>query len=466
MFFFLQFAEGDLFAGFIRSLVSCATPVPDSAGHCPVGSTYSTGACLPVPSKQVGWSGSGSCADRQFVVGRGVAIGGQTSAVGRVCQLLGTYLIAPVLDSRGRKPIIVLSFVGWVISMFLFWVSCFFESFVLQLLILFVATIIGAVTNIFNPASQAMVADLTTEEERGTMLSALTASKTAGLFCAFTAGFFVLSEEVENYRDVWLVVLLVSVVALALTACLEESFETTVQHDGEGDHTRAPRRTLSLEESVDLLRLLIGDRFLVNFMCIQVLVCAALFGGSSITFGFGMTFLGWSQAKVSIVGVVLPPLLMVGYWIATRAMARVGPHVTFAVGLGFFVVSFICTFLVTVVPACAEALFWLGVLFRGLSYGLASPASDTILSLRAGAQLQGRIFSWNGMFQTLGSLVGMLIWTNVLWRNGAQGWHAGVPWFVSTLVSALSLVWFCMLHWQTRTASTRSFELQEGLSAL
>ena len=121
--------------------------------------------------------------------------------------------------------------------------------------------------------------------------------------------------------------------------------------------------------------------------------------------------------------------------VLTRAaVVRLGERGALLVGVMFGVAGFALYGL-----APRGWVFWLAVPVTSL-WGLAGPATQSIMSRRVGASEQGRLQGANGSLRGITGMLGPGLFT-AMWVLG-RGWHLpGAPFFVSSLllVSALAV---------------------------
>lgn len=263
--------------------------------------------------------------------------------------------------------------------------------------------------------------------------------------------------DLEHYFAVWVGALVFSTVNFLLTFCLRETLQredgaltqdfgaTAEDPTSRVDH-QTQRSVVGIDGSTSVISFVWKDKFVLSLLCIIALVFIAIFGGVSITFGFSMTVLGYGQATASLVGIVNPAMEVVGFFVASRVMGRWGPSLVICIGLAMLCIGFVLGFLVVVFADLAEILFWFGGVLRGFSAGFAIPAMPVLLSVRVRSTMQGTLLSFSVVMQAIGSVVGSVVWSSVLWNNTSQGVRAGIPWLASAFMSGLALLWFLALQ--------------------
>jgi len=481
MYWILQWERSDLTGAFLRTRVECPPPEPDPVkGHCPKGSQLSEGACVALPPGSHNWSGSSHCANQAMVVAKATAIGGQMSSCSTICSLVAQIFVGSMLvDSWGRKPVMLLGLLGSCICSVLFFVSCFLEHQAF-LRVMFVGIAIFSLANAFPAATLAMASDLSRNNivQRGLSYSAIFIVQHVGILTAFTAGYFILAMDLTDYREVWGIflcicvgVVVVSAVLLRETLGLEAGEDAPMlgagQVAGEGHeasweeakHGQVKGREgkslvrQAVSEAMMAFKLVWQDMFLRCSLGLTFLANVAATGAINITGGYAISVIGLTQAVASLAGVFQPAAIVCGSSASTWLLTHFGPYVAYFLGMLLVVIGLLITGLGAVFDTAAEGLFWTGWVVVGLGWGMAAPSHSAFNSVRIPDKNDhGKLFAAVSFVSAIGSTIGSLIWTNYIFSfNAVETWRGGLGYFVSAVVVALVLagyfgLWFAIIR--------------------
>ena len=256
-------------------------------------------------------------------------------AVNNVLGICATLVVGSYIDTFGRKPLMLLTFLGFFLCgglLFLYGVLGHSSS----RSILFIALGITKVLGTFPLASQAMLADMTTrdETERGFTFMWLSMGGGLGTLIGFTGGFFVLQLCLTNYQNVWLFFTIASGLVGILAYCLlaETLKEATPAVNGrmidhataavygtEEENNQFDKQEKDDDQIEDVTsgpaalvrgcRLICRDTFLLSFLGVSFVANTGLVGAISIVTSFLIgKGKGWvyPQATASLVGVFMP----------------------------------------------------------------------------------------------------------------------------------------------------------------
>ncbi len=300
-----------------------------------------------------------------------------------ICQLLATPILGNLSDRYGRRPILLLSLLGTVVSFVLLAIAN-------SLWLLFASRIIDGLSGGNISTARAYISDVTEKEERAQAFGLIGAA--FGLGFIFGPALGGLLGKLSYSAPAWAAAGL-AFVALVLTwVGLPES------------HHRVKVATPSLRR--DLPRLLrrptLGTLLLVNLLLWTSLAVYettfALFG--KYRFGFGITEVGYILAVAGLIGAIIQGGL-VGLF--TR---RFGEQPVLAGGLmlaslGLGVASLVHTVLIFVVA----------IIVASVGAALAHPTLIALISHTADPQEQGSVHGISSALGSLGRTVGP-VWGN------------------------------------------------------
>ena len=455
----INWIESDLFGAFVRSTIHC---------------NNSTNTTI-YPPNSGNWSGSTFCHSKKIVLQQATEIAGEMVAVNNILGICATLVVGSYIDTFGRKPLMLLTFLGYFL--------CGGLLFIYGMLghgssrsILFIALGVTKVLGTFPVATQAMVADMTERDEkvRGFTFMWLSMGGGLGTIIGFSAGFFVLRLCLTNYQNVWLVFTIASGLVGIIAYCLltetlkevkpaanemmidhataavygsategENNQEEDQEEDQEDDATSGPAAL------VRGCRLIYRDTFLLSFLGVSFVANTGLVGAMSIVTPFLIgKGKGWvySQATASLVGVFMPGMSFISYacsgallipWLGTKGVNGLG---LVTIGIGFSTIGFMA-------PS-SSVCFWVGWCIAGLGLGMLIPTMTAIISVRIKNRDQGKVLSLISVLLGLAASVAGLVWTNYLYNSEAKGMNAGTPFLISAICMFSSLVLFGMSWWK------------------
>ena len=219
-------AESALNFPYLRSLQSC-----DAAVRLHDTVAAAAGA--------LDWSGSDHCADRGIVTRLAQAEANYVQGVGMVCHCLCLPFLGWFADRFGRKPVIVITFVGVLVEALLnVWRQ--------RIDVLFVAVAIQMATNGLTPALLAMIADGTPPEERvGAYVLCMAAAVPAYAAVYLGITHFVLAEHLHDYRRTWGGIAALASVGLLVALCTPETLRRAPARATAGDDAASAVETAS-----------------------------------------------------------------------------------------------------------------------------------------------------------------------------------------------------------------------------
>jgi MFS transporter, DHA1 family, tetracycline resistance protein len=318
-----------------------------------------------------------------------------------LAQLVASPVLGAWSDKWGRRPVLIFSLVGTVVSFVMLAVAH-------SLAMLFAARIVDGLSGGNITTARAYIGDIATDENRAKSFGMLGA--------AFGLGFIIgpalggLFAQISYTAPIW------AAAAITVAATLLAWFwlpETVHRVDAvSGSPWRALRE---LSGRADL-RLLFSIDFLYwgSFAVYQTTF--ALFGARR--FGFDATHTGYLLAAFGFLG-VLVQLGLVG-----PVVKRLGERRTLSIGLIFAAVGWGGSAMTHSLP-----LFIAMLVPGALGIGLCNPSLVSLVSAAAGKHEQGRVQGAAGALESLGRTIGPV------WGNGVLQWAGeGVAYASAALV--------------------------------
>jgi len=359
-------------------------------------------------------------------------MGGDTVQAARFFGLFGTawalmqFVSSPVQgalsDAFGRRRVILISNLGVGLD------------YVLMALAptvwwLFVGRVISGITSASIATAYAYVTDVTPPEKRAARFGLLGAAFGAGF--VFGPALGGLTGSISPRLPFWIAAAFSLANAAYGFFVLPESLPPSARAPFAWRRAN-PLGALKLLRSHNELFGLAGVNFLDNlahavFPSVGVLYMSYRFGWSTRDVGFTMAGVG--VASIVVQGAIVGPVTL-----------RVGECAALLLGIAFGVVGFLVFALAPTGP-----VFWLGIPILAL-WGLASPASMSLMSRNVSAQEQGRLQGANASIAGIANLLGPGLFTQTfaLAIGAGRDWHMpGAPFIVSAflLVAAVVVAW-------------------------
>jgi DHA1 family tetracycline resistance protein-like MFS transporter len=305
-----------------------------------------------------------------------------------MAQLVASPLLGAWSDKWGRRPVLIFSLIGTVISFVML-------AMAQSLPMLFAARIVDGLSGGNITTARAYIGDISTEENRAKMFGVLGA--------AFGVGFIIgpalggLFAHISYTAPIWAAAAITVVATLLAWLWLPETVHRVDAVSG------SPWKALRELSGRPGLRLLFSIDFLYwgSFAVYQTTF--ALFGARR--FGFDATHTGYLLAAFASLGVVVQ-LGMVG-----PIVKRLGEKRALVIGLLFAAVGWGGSALTYSLPV------FIAMLVPGaIGVGLCNPTLNSLVSGAGGKHEQGRVQGAAGGLESLGRTLGPV------WGNGALQW--------------------------------------------
>ena len=302
-----------------------------------------------------------------------------------LAQLLATPALGVLSDRWGRRPVLIFSLLGTVVSFAML-------ALAQTLTLLFIARIIDGLSGGNITTARAYIADVTEPHERAKAYGFLGA--------AFGLGFIVgpglagLFATISYTAPIWAA----AFVTLIATAMAWLWLPETI-HRGDGE-TVSPWRALPEVLGRPRLRPLLVADFI--YWC-SFSVCNTTFALFAFhRFGFDVTHTGYVLAAFGFLGVIVQ-VGMVAPMVRLLGVPR-----TFLLGLAIAAIGW-----GTVAASYSVGLFLLALIPAGIGVGLCNASLITLVSHSASKDEQGKVQGAAGALESLGRTIGPG------WGNGA-----------------------------------------------
>jgi DHA1 family tetracycline resistance protein-like MFS transporter len=309
-----------------------------------------------------------------------------------LAQLIASPLLGELSDRWGRRPVLILSLIGTVVSFAMLAVAQ-------SLAMLFAARIVDGLSGGNITTARAYIADVTTEENRARAYGMLGAAFGLGFIVgpALGAAF----SQISYTAPIWAA----AIITLAATVLAWLWLPETVHraHAGNG----APWRALRHLGDRPGLRRLLGIDFLYWMSFAVYQTTFALFGARR--FSFDATHTGYLLSAFGALGVIVQgglvgPIVRV---VGTRRTLVAGLILTAVGWAGSALTYSVPVFVALLVPAA-------------MGIGLCNATLIALVSNAAERHEQGRVQGAAGALESLGRTLGP-IWGNVLLQKIGEG---------------------------------------------
>ncbi len=306
-------------------------------------------------------------------------------AIFSVCQFLSTPIIGRFSDKYGRRPMLLISIAGTVVSFLLMaWAP--------SALFLFIARALDGLTAGNIPVAFAVISDSTTPEERPKAFGLAGAALNFGFVFgpAISAITIAMGQAVP-----FLIAAGFTLLALVLTALF---LPETNKHMGEV-------KTNKLFDFVKLVKTLfdpnVGMTFVISLIFSLAFACAIIYGFQPFT----LNVLKITTAQNAILFTAFGAVGLISQtFLVGLVTKKFGLKKSFSSSLLFVVLSFIIMFFSNDLPK-----FVLASLILALANSVAQTLIPTILSQETDEKSQGSIMGLSASYQSLGMIIGPIV---------------------------------------------------------
>jgi DHA1 family tetracycline resistance protein-like MFS transporter len=323
-------------------------------------------------------------------------------------QLVASPLLGDWSDRWGRRPVLIFSLLGTVVSFVMLAMAS-------SLAMLFAARIVDGLSGGNITTARAYIADITTEENRARAFGVLGAAFGLGFIVgpALGAAF----SRISYTAPIWAAAAITVVATVMAWIWLPE----TVHRAKAG---RAPWRALGELWRRPNLRVLFTIDFVYWTAFAVYQTTFALFGARR--FGFDAAHIGYLLSAFGFVGVVVQGALV------APIVRLLGERRTLAIGLVSAAIGWGGSALTHAVPV------FVAMLVPGaIGIGLCNATLSALISNSAGAHEQGRVQGAAGALESLGRTIGP-VWGNGTLQKFGEGAAYGSAAVALLAVAALT----------------------------
>lgn len=439
----------NLCGGFTRTTIVCETPEPQ-AGKCPKGSTFvhESDKCAADPPTSKTWSLSPKCAQKEEVINGAKEIAGHLGLVKHLGMILAVIFLGPLVDTWGRKQVMMVSLTGGVVREI-----CFLLASIASRPLPFIlgGEAAFSTVNAYGVGMKAMATDLSPPETeaRSVAFAALHMVFESAELTGFIMGYFLLKAHLTNYTPVFLVTFLcdVCIWLFAFTflkanarppaekAPGEEVGLADKDDSEEEEEEEAPQhRNCALQALQDMLgifKVVCKDRALQS-LCVLVIFHTVSATGLGMTGLMLIAILGYSPEDVSMLGILVPCVATLGASLAPKLVHRTNAHVSLGTSMS---ISCLAMIMIGVAAKIRHGLVpgvlvWTAAALAGLARGLFGGTYPAMVSVRVKAGVQGRLFAFIHVCEYLAWAICSEVSHEYLFDAKWRGWKAGTVFFV------------------------------------
>ena len=328
-------------------------------------------------------------------------------AVFSLCQLVAAPALGDLSDRYGRRPILIFSLAGTVVSFVMLAVAH-------SVTMLFAARIVDGLSGGNISTARAYVADVTAPKDRAKAYGLIGAAFGLGfIFGPALSGMLV---KVSYTAPIWAAAALTLVATAIAWLWLPE----TVHRAQAG--TGNPFRFLPELLRRPIVRRLLAIDFIYWSAFAVFQTTFALFVWKR--FGFDASTTGYFLAAFGVLGAVVQGGLI------RPIVHRLGDKPTLLLGLSFAIVGLVCAAL-----AHSVVMFTVALLPLALGMGFGHPTMSSLVSLVAHGDEQGRVQGAASAVESLGRTVGP-VWGNV----SLDQFGDGIPYISAAALLLLTLL--------------------------
>jgi DHA1 family tetracycline resistance protein-like MFS transporter len=304
-------------------------------------------------------------------------------AIFSLCQLIASPVLGDLSDRYGRRPILIFSLAGTVVSFVML-------ALAQSIAMLFLARIVDGLSGGNISTARAYVADVTEPKDRARAYGLIGAAFGLGFICG--PALSAVLSNVSYTAPIWAAAAITLVATVMAWLWLPETAHRT--HAGTG----MPFRNLQAILGRPGLRRILAIDFVYWFAFAVFQTTFALF--ASRRFGFGVSQTGYFFAAFGVLGAIVQGGMI------RRVVDRFGDKRTFLAGLLFGAVGLTAATLAHSVTMFAATLVPLA-----LGIGFGHPTMASLVSRAARGDEQGRVQGAASAMESLGRTLGP-VWGN------------------------------------------------------
>ncbi len=302
-----------------------------------------------------------------------------------ICSFLATPIIGRMSDKYGRRPLLIVSIIGTVISFFM-------QAFAPNAMWLFLARALDGLTAGNISVASAVISDTTTLEERAKGFGIIGAS--FGFGFVFGPAISALTVGISPSLPFIIAGMITAIAAVITVLFLPE----TNKHIGQVHHGK-------LFDFGKLWHALfdkrVGATLLITFIYFLAFACSIIYGFQP----FAKKILFLSDVQISILFVLFGVIGLVTQVVVVQPVTKwLGVKKAFSTSIFIVAFAFFVMFLTK-----SLVLFVLANIILGVANSIMQPLIQTILSQETDEKSQGAILGLNASYMSIGQIFGPII---------------------------------------------------------
>ncbi len=302
-----------------------------------------------------------------------------------ICQFISTPIIGRLSDKYGRRPLLLISIIGTMVSFLMM-------AFAPSAIFVFLARALDGLTAGNIPVAFAVISDTAEPEDRARAFGLIGA--------AFSFGFIfgpAISAVTVGYSEAlpFLIAAGITAVAALMTALF---LPETNKHMGEVKQAKLfdiPKLWHTLFDPN------VGATFIISLVFFLAFSCAIIFGFQPFTINVLKLTTSQNALLFTMFGIIglLAQTLFVGRFTKLFGMKK-----AFTISLFFITFAFVAMFFSHTI-----GLFLIAAAILSIANSVAQTLITTILSQETDAKSQGTMMGLNASYQSIGMIVGPII---------------------------------------------------------
>lgn len=302
-----------------------------------------------------------------------------------ICSFISTPLIGRLSDKYGRRPLLILSITGTVVSFFM-------QAFAPNAIFLFLARALDGATAGNISVASAVISDTTTKEDRAKGFGIIGAS--FGFGFVFGPAISAITVGV-NQSLPFVIAGVITLIAMLMTIFF---LPETNKHIGQVSHAK-------LFDFGKLWHALfdpgVGMTLLITLVYFLAFACSIIYGFQP----FAKKILSMTDVEISIFFTIFGMIgLLSQLFLVPKISKWLGIKKAYRISIGLVAISFAGMFFSRSLPT-----FLIANVILGLANSIVQPLTQTILSQETDEKSQGTIMGLNASYMSIGQIFGPII---------------------------------------------------------
>ncbi len=379
-----------------------------------------------------------------FVVekyGGGPIMFGVLLSIYSIFQFLGAPVLGAFSDRYGRRPIILISFIGTLIGWLIFALAYFAPNYQLWILplpmaIILFARVIDGITGGNNSVAVAFASDITTPEEKTKVFGLMGGVLGVGLLVGPALGGLTGSTQYEYLGTVLLAAAISCGTLIYIYFFMPESLEPKNRVKGLG---------FAFHKEINLVRRIrkyTHNKYVLNLFFMRAFFTFVFMSYTSILVLYVRNSFGLNPKELGLLFLFIGSFLIFNQVVISPRLARrYGNMKTFVIGLGLIIIGLPGLIFVGNLPA-----FILNAYVINLGISCSMPTFRTLLTTNVDRSQQGEVTGIDESILAGASAISPLF-ASILYAHVHR-----LVFFILSLILTLALTGFIVRHRRWRTA--------------